>query len=212
MPARLQSVMKSLAKRSLVKREKILEAAAQLFLKNGYDGVSIDEITRRVGGSKTNVYSYFGGKEGLFIAVVESVLGATLEPLRTIKVSELPLEQALNALGRTFLDLILDEQALALHRLIVAESVRFPRLGRVWFAAGPESAYGAVEAYFEEQQRAGRLKPGNPRRAAALFLDMMTFDVHHRTLLQVSPQPGRTELDRLIKEAVETFLHGYVRG
>ena len=47
-----------IAKRSLEKREKLLQIAEQLFLKNGYEGVSVDEVTRRAGGSKTNIYSY----------------------------------------------------------------------------------------------------------------------------------------------------------
>jgi TetR/AcrR family transcriptional repressor of mexJK operon len=198
-------------KRSLAKREKLLEIAAKLFLEKGYEGVSVDEITSQVGGSKTNIYSHFGGKEGLFLAVVEHLLAVILEPLRAIRVSDLSLEQALREFARTFLGIILDRQTLALHRLIVAESVRFPQVGRVWFTAGPENAYRAVETYLETQQRAGRLKPGNPRRAAALFLDMLTFDVHHRTLLQVTPRPSQAELEKLVADAVDTFLHGYHR-
>lgn len=201
--------MTTTAKRSLVKQQKILEMAAKLFLKNGYEGVSVDEVTRAAGGSKTNVYTYFGGKEGLFIAVVEYLIADALQPFKALKVSDHPPEEALKELGRTFLDIILGEHLLALHRLVVAESARFPQLGRAWFAAGPEYVYRSVEAYLEAQQRVGRLRPGNPRRAAALFLDMMTFDVHHRTLLGVTPRPGQAELERLIEDAVDTFLHGY---
>ena len=198
-----------IAKRSLEKREKLLQIAAQLFLENGYEGVSVDEVTRRAGGSKTNIYSYFGGKDGLFVAVVEHLIAVKLQPLRAIRVSDLSLEEALKEFARTFLHIILDPQILAVYRLIVAESVRFQQVGRVWFAAGPQSTYSAVETYLEAQQRSGRLKPGNPRRAAALFLDMITFDVLHRTLLQVSPRPGQAELEKVVGDAVDTFLHGY---
>jgi TetR/AcrR family transcriptional repressor of mexJK operon len=200
----------TIAKRSLAKREKILAAASQLFLEHGYEGVSMNELTRRVGGSKTNAYTYFGNKEGLFTAVVEFLLAAALAPLQSLKVSDLPLEQALKALARTYLDMILEEQVLALHRLMIAESARFPGLSRVWFNSGPETAYRLVEAYIEKQQRAGQLKPGNPRRAAALFLDMITFDVHHRTLLGLAERPGRTALNRLVEDGVETFLRGSI--
>jgi TetR/AcrR family transcriptional repressor of mexJK operon len=202
--------MTTTAKRSLVKQQKILEMAAKLFLKNGYEGVSVDEVTRAAGGSKTNVYTYFGGKEGMFTAVVEYLMAARLQSFKELKVSDHPPEKALKEIGRTFLDIILDDHILALHRLIVAESARFPQLGRAWFAAGPEYVYRSVEGYLEAQQRVGRLRPGNPRRAAALFLDMITFDVHHRTLLGVTPRPGPAELDRLVEDAVDTFLHGYM--
>ena len=197
-----------MAKRSLEKREKLLQIAEQLFLENGYEGVSVDEVTRRAGGSKTNIYSYFGGKEGLFVAVMEHLVAGRLQQLRAIRLSDLSLEEALKKFARTFVHVILDPQAQAFYRLIVAESVRFPQVGRAWFAAGLESTYSAVETYLEAQQRSGRLKPGNPRRAA-LFLDMIIFDVYARTLLQVSPRPARAELEKLVGDAVDTFLHGY---
>src|SRR5262245_39696811 len=52
------------------RRERIIRLAAPLFLKKGYDNVSIDEIIGVVGGSKATIYAWFGGKEGLFEAVV----------------------------------------------------------------------------------------------------------------------------------------------
>src|SRR5688500_1436871 len=52
------------------RRERIVRLAAPLFLKKGYDNVSIDEIIGVAGGSKATIYAWFGGKEGLFEAVV----------------------------------------------------------------------------------------------------------------------------------------------
>src|ERR1700750_2919273 len=52
------------------RRERVVRMAAPLFLKKGYDNVSIDEIIGVVGGSKATIYAWFGGKEGLFEAVV----------------------------------------------------------------------------------------------------------------------------------------------
>jgi AcrR family transcriptional regulator len=47
------------------RRERIVRMAAPLFLKHGYDNVSIDDIIEVVGGSKATVDAWFGGKEGL---------------------------------------------------------------------------------------------------------------------------------------------------
>ena len=49
----------------------ILEVAGQLFARAGYDSASMDEIAELVGVSKPVVYSYFGSKEGLYLAYVE---------------------------------------------------------------------------------------------------------------------------------------------
>src|ERR1700730_2750667 len=57
--------------RGEVRRSQILDAAAQVFLENGYAGATIDLVIERAGASKATVYSFFGGKDGLFAAIVE---------------------------------------------------------------------------------------------------------------------------------------------
>ncbi len=60
-------------KRGNERCEKVRVVAADLFLAHGYDGVSLDDIIAQSGGSKTNIYSHFGGKEGLFIGIIEGL-------------------------------------------------------------------------------------------------------------------------------------------
>jgi AcrR family transcriptional regulator len=49
----------------------ILEAAVKEFTEKGYGGARIDEIARRAGANKRSLYYYFGGKEALYLAVLE---------------------------------------------------------------------------------------------------------------------------------------------
>ena len=72
------------------RREQIIAVASELFLAHGLDGVSVDAVVDRAGGSKSSVYSYFGNKEGLFIAVVERLCAEILVPLAAIDVTGLP--------------------------------------------------------------------------------------------------------------------------
>jgi TetR/AcrR family transcriptional repressor of mexJK operon len=139
--------------------------------------------------------------------VVERLCGEILIPLVAIDVSGLSLEAGLTKIARVFLDTILAERTLALHRLVVAESDRLPRLGAVWFAHAPQTTYALVARFLEAYQRAGRLRPMEPNRAARLFLDMLTFDVHHRALLCIAPASRGDEIDRLIADAVDLFLN-----
>jgi TetR/AcrR family transcriptional repressor of mexJK operon len=189
------------------RREQIIAVASELFLAHGLNGVSVDAVVDRAGGSKSSVYSYFGNKEGLFIAVVERLCAEILVPLAAIDVTGLPLEAGLAEIARVFLDTILAERTLALHRLVVAESARLPQLGAVWFAHAPQTTYALVSRFLEAYQRAGRLRRMEPNRAAKLFLDMLTFDVHHRALLGIEMANGE-QIDRLIADAVDIFLNG----
>ena len=52
-------------------RDSILRAAAHVFAKHGYDGGSVEKISRRAKSVDRMIYYYFGSKEGLFVAVLE---------------------------------------------------------------------------------------------------------------------------------------------
>src|SRR5271163_2584862 len=91
--------------------------ATELFLERGYDGVSVDDIVREVGGSKTNVYSFYGGKDGLFLAVMEEILQDVILPLKRLKLGGLSFEAGLRKFARTLLTVLLEERHLAFQRL-----------------------------------------------------------------------------------------------
>ncbi|MBP7656876.1 MAG: helix-turn-helix transcriptional regulator, partial [Pseudoxanthomonas sp.] len=58
--------------KDLGKRAAILEAAKQLFAREGFNGVSMDQIAAEAGVSKLTVYSHFGDKDALFAAAVQA--------------------------------------------------------------------------------------------------------------------------------------------
>lgn len=58
-------------RRGIERRLALLLSATELFLQNGYDAVSLDDIVQHAGGSKTSIYKYFGNKDGLFTAICD---------------------------------------------------------------------------------------------------------------------------------------------
>ena len=65
--------MKAAAKRDPAKnRERILAAALGEFARSGLGGARVDRIAARAGANKRMLYYYFGNKEALFLAVLES--------------------------------------------------------------------------------------------------------------------------------------------
>ena len=92
--------------RAEARNSKLQKVAADLFLKRGYDGVTIDKIVELAGGSKSTVYSEFGGKCGLFISSIEELCRESNEPLATIDYTGLNLEQSLKKLAFHILKLI----------------------------------------------------------------------------------------------------------
>jgi AcrR family transcriptional regulator len=189
------------------KSEQIRATATELFLKHGYDGVSVDEIVRTVGGSKTNIYNHFHSKEGLFVAIVEGLCDEFLRSFVTVDVSTRDVEEGLRTLALALLGTLLQDRHLAFQRLIIAEAARFPALGRTWFESGPEKSRSMIAQFIEKQQRAGRLRQSDPHQSATLFHDMIIFDLLYRAML--GDEPSDDEIRQRIDMTIDVFLHGF---
>src|SRR5215467_14180156 len=137
------------------RRERIVRLAAPLFLKKGYDNVSIDEIIGVVGGSKATIYAWFGGKEGLFEAVVRQKCEDVTVAIAVD--SKGSLEAQLTHIGQSFLAMVLSPPILEFHRLMVSIGRTFPEAGRLFFESGPVSAYSIVATWIARHQKDGQI-------------------------------------------------------
>jgi len=189
------------------RRERIVRLAAPLFLKKGYDNVSIDEIIGVVGGSKATIYAWFGGKEGLFEAVVRQkcedvTLAIAVDPKGS-------LDAQLTQIGKSFLAMVLSPPILEFHRLMVSIGRTFPEAGRLFFESGPVSAYTIVASWIERHQKDGALADDeDPYRLAVLFLDMLIGEHQLGWLTSVPRAARRDRIDETVRVAVKVFLRG----
>lgn len=182
--------------------------AAQLFLERGYEQVTIDDIVAAVGGSKRTLYDRFGGKAGLFEAVIKDYCSAEHRNLLTGINPDSTIDQQLAKIGTNFLRMIFDKQTLELHRLMVSMGRSFPSVGQVFFKAGPESAYRIVGTWIRQLQSEGKLAPGNPERLAALYLDMLTGNLQLALLTSSLTSPTPKAIAETVTAAVPIFLRG----
>ena len=188
------------------RRERIIRTAAPLFLKKGYDNVSIDEIIGVVGGSKATIYAWFGGKEGLFEAVVRRECQDVTLAIDVGATGS--LEAQLTAIGRSFLAMVLSPTILEFHRLMVSIGRTFPEAGRLFYKTGPESAYSIVATWIAKQQKEGRVIEEDPHRLAVLFLDMLIGE-HQLSWLTGMPRAARREkVEETVRVAVKVFARG----
>ncbi|AQV97450.1 TetR family transcriptional regulator [Cupriavidus necator] len=195
-----------MTRRGEEKRALILSTAADMFLEHGYDGVSLDDIVKACGGSKTNVYSYFGGKDGLFVAVVERLCDRFLEKTeKGLDLSRCNAAQGLRRLAHSFLHSLLEERHLAFLRLIFAESRRFPALGNAWYTRGPEATCAYIAAFLSVQQASGIRLAASPEASARLFHGMVLASVLHRTLA-TGMRPDESETGALVNDAIAVIV------
>src|SRR5579871_288611 len=110
--------------KDLEKRASILQAAKRLFTTQGFDGTSMDAIASAAGVSKLTVYSHFQDKERLFAAAVECVCQEQMPAEIFLADLKGPIRRQLLAIARAFFSLITSEEALAVHRTIVANALQ----------------------------------------------------------------------------------------
>ena len=119
-------------------RRNIIEIATQEFAEKGFSGARVDEIAARTKTSKRMIYYYFGGKEGLYIAVLEQAYRNIRSIEATLDLAHQPPEEALRTLvGFTFdyqnahpefVRLVMNENIL--HGAYVAQSKDIQGLNR----------------------------------------------------------------------------------
>jgi TetR/AcrR family transcriptional repressor of mexJK operon len=191
------------------KRRQVVEAARQLFLANGYGAVSMDAVARTAGVSKATLYAYFASKDELFASIVnEHRVNKGLEDL--LLEERVPdLRTALEAIGRRVLRFMLREETLAIYRIAVAESARFPELGRAFHANGPERSCAKVSAWLAAQQAAGLVRPADVVVATQQLMALLRSGVFLRASLAVPPAPTEAEIDATVGAAVETWLRAF---
>jgi TetR/AcrR family transcriptional repressor of mexJK operon len=191
---------------------RILEAARSHFHAHGLARASVDAIAADAGVSKMTIYSHFASKEGLFEAVVrertEGVVGGlagaeALDP-------EQP-QKALLAIGKQFLALAREDDALGQFRSLYGAAGAQPEACRAFYRQGADRLIGDLAAYLRRCDAAGALRVRHPRQAADLFLAMFLGDGHIRGLLMLD-MPDARENRALLREAVRVFMAAFAEG
>ena len=189
----------------------LTDTAADLCLERGYEGVSIDELITRVGGSRRNVYGRFGGKQGLFIEVVTLLCEEQAAPLRELQVPEGKIDDVLSRFAASVLHTVLQPRTLALHRLMIAEGARFPELAQAVLRSGHQAGVLILSRWLAQHRHS--LRPDlTPDALAEQFLALLTTGPQMRALVGLACLPlPQTERAQIVRDTVSTFLHAALR-
>src|ERR1700739_4840070 len=183
--------------RGEVRNSKLQKVAADLFLKRGYEGVTIDNIVELAGGSKSTVYSEFGGKCGLFISSIENLCRESNEPLTKIDYTGLNLERSLKKLSFHILKLITAKRSVELHRLAIGEAVNCPEVGEAWYAHGPTRTASIIRSVLDSHRDELGKTTIPIERLAVMLHDSLTGDILYRLLAGVGKHESDAELEGL---------------
>ena len=189
------------------RRRRVLAAAEQVFLEAGYGDATMDDVATRAGMSKKTLYQIFPTKEQLFAALVahrEDTLIAAIEADDGTR----PPKEALENFLRQAAHILLSPQTIGIHRLVIAETPRWPELARAFHREGPGRCKAAVLEWFARQCARGNFVIADMEEAAGMLFGMVVGEPHMKQLLCDSRPLSKAAIDRRVKRAVEIFLKG----
>lgn len=193
------------------RRATILAASAQIFFEQGYAATSIDSIIAKIGGSKRNIYSEFGSKEGLFTALVTEITDNALADMTVERLADPDLKNTLMEFGRRLIEVYISPTVVGVLRTVMAETSRFPELARAFYEKGPSRASARLAELLERSKARGEINVRDCLLSADNFTGMLRGNLHLQVVLGLREPPDPDEIETILTSVVETFLHG-VRG
>jgi TetR/AcrR family transcriptional regulator, mexJK operon transcriptional repressor len=190
------------------KRQLVLDAATSLFMAQGYGAVSMDAIARAAGVSKATLYAYFSSKDQLFATIIGEACRQNIAVTNFLPDGETDVQAGLTVFARNTLRFLVEERSLAIHRVVISESLRFPELGRAFYDNGPGVFRRVFGDWLAEQTAAGRLAVPDPALAADQFIGLLRGGLYLRATLGLAP-PSEAEIDAAVSSAVEAFVRAY---
>ncbi|TCL74511.1 TetR/AcrR family transcriptional regulator [Rhizobium sp. BK251] len=195
-----------------VKRVSIVEAAAEVFCREGFSGASIDEIAAEACVSRQTIYNHYREKETLFVAVVEEVMSRAnarlFSILSTFPDSDDNLEDDLTAFAVSLTrNCICNQDGKFLRKLVQSEGERYPHLFETWRQHGPGKTGTALAALFSRLAHKGALQIDDFDLAARQFLALINADLQIISLFGEALTDE--QLESSSRAAVQTFLRAY---
>jgi len=194
--------------RGVARRQAFLKSAREVFLECGFEGASVNEIVRRAGGSLATLYTQYGNKEGLFLAVAQDQNDRFVRDILPFCEADLPLEEGLQVMGEQLLRALLTRDNLAFYRIIVGEGRQFPQLLQRFVGVGAERVRGLVAAYVRARAQKEGIEIHDPEASAAYFLDIVRSRHHYLSLANPEYALSSDELSTHVRAAVRFFLNG----
>lgn len=190
------------------RRRAFLDAATAVFLEKGYASATLDDVIARSGGSRQTLYSLFGGKQGLFEAIMQDRCGRIFGQLNAVGVLDRSTDAVLVELGCRYLETVTAPDTVGMYRLVVAESLTMKDLAERFWHMGPGRSRALLARYFEQQAERGVLRLDDPEQAAHQFWGMLLGNYQMQCVLGLREAPGPEEIASYVQAAVGRFLDG----
>jgi AcrR family transcriptional regulator len=191
--------------RGVARRQAFLQAAREVFLEQGYEAASVNDVVRRAGGSLATLYAQFGNKEGLFFAVLQDQHERFTRAITPDCVDHLPLEEGLQAIGERYVRGLVARDNISFYRIMIGEARKFPDQMRRYFSTGGADKVTSVLANF---LRARGVMTDDPEYCASLLQQYWRSRHHYRAVVDDAYQVADKDISEHVARSIRIFLNG----
>jgi len=186
----------------------IVDAADQEFQSNGYAGTNIKAVADRAGVSTKTLYKLVPTKAELFDAVIRRRIGRFLLEVDDEVSEDLDPREALERILFAFGLLTLSPDTIAINRLVIAESERFPEVARAFYQSAIVPVNGVIEGWLTQQKDRGTLRIDDVHIASGMLRGMMIMEPQRTAMMGQRAAPHRDEIALRAKQCAEVFYNG----
>ena len=186
----------------------VVEGARKVFLRDGFEGASVDAIAKEAGVSKATLYSYFADKRLLFLHVGQCECARQSEVAEHSIDEDAPAAEVLRRSGTLMMDFITSDFGQRLFSICVAEGERFPDLAREFYESGPMVMRNMMIDFLRKAVERGELRIDDYVMAAEQFHELCGANIFHKLIFGMGT-PSADERAYVVDQAVETFLARY---
>lgn len=194
-------------RRAAARPEEILDAALAEFTERGFDAARMEDVARRAGLSKAGVYLYFPSKTALFEALIQAKVAPLARQAEGIaKAGAADPVGAMRLLARAAAHRMQDPLVIAVPRLVISVSARFPEIADYYRRNVVEIARGALQSLVEAAIASGALRAVDSAAVVRAFIGPIFFEAMWTHVLGGESAPGGPE--KLIEQHFDILLNG----
>lgn len=189
-------------------RQIIFDAARHQFTANGYGATSMEMVARHAGVSTRTLYRLIPTKADLFEAMVSDRLDRFLADVNLHAVDHADIEQALFAALMACAELVLDEEVIALQRMVLQETGKFSNLAPTFYRNGIQPTAAALADWLRVQRERGLIALDDVDEAAGMLIGMATSAPQRAAMFGGVPLPSRSQIEARLRSCAKLFLRG----
>lgn len=195
--------------KDIAKRQRILESAKSLFLKQGYVGSSMNQIAAEAGVSKLTVYSHFQDKATLFTAAIEETCTTLLYTQALDLQHADDFEMHLEQLCAIALHIVCLPEAIKLEYLMLSLAAEQNPLVQQFYAASHGKMQSMWQGFFQQALNLGCLTSCPVDELQQCITSLLFGTRHHNVLLGMRPLPDAAQQRDIVKHSMAIFLRQY---